>query len=150
MDPGLWRDSLPAQLQGWRGEHPVRGLCSAEAALGPLPPKRQQRQWTRYTQETPGGGVRQQHLVQLLVRSAPTGLPRGVSEIRCPESASLLRAERAGVWMEMYTNIHRVDALARTHPLVGAVALNKVSKALAHNGKDDLAGPRGTTKARGT
>ena len=122
-------------LQHWRARYPPRGLCLHEATPGPgMPGKRHPRAWTRFPQEEVHGGLRQFHFVPFLLRCAFTPLPDGVCLIRCPDSARLEQVRRSGTLMEHYTNIHRVEVLAVTHPLVStAVDLHKMDKSEADN-----------------
>ena len=109
---------------GWRVQHPVRRDPTIQAPqtfepVSSRPKKVTQIAWKGFSIKE----GQEWFYVPFLVARGGTQPLAGA-----PTEAALMPVEHQGKLMEHYTNIHRIENLARSHPLVEQVNLHRANK----------------------
>ena len=119
----------------WRAEFPVRGSGGVRITNRNRPSKEEQRLWHLYTNLNQEGRTHQEWwMPPFLVPIAEVAAVQGETPGTTEKAVLLQFSDDPGSGgpntQQHYTNIHRIECLARSHPLVWMVQRHRETKAL--------------------
>ena len=128
-------DAITERWVAWRHVYPVRASGGVRHTGKVRPTRLEQREWCCYTTKGPTGRIQQEWwMPPFLVPIADVARVQGRTQ-DCTQKAVLPQfsnspASGGPKTRQHYTNIFRVECLARSHPLVWMVQRHKETKAL--------------------